>query len=86
MPDIGLIELALIGLVGFLVLGPERLPDFLSQVSNMLRQGRLWISSVKTQLDQEKQQLAKPIQEMKQNIESSVEREEERIKEDKSVS
>ncbi len=72
MPDIGLIELALIGLIGFLVLGPERLPEFFAQIAKVVRQGRSWMANLKVQLDQEKQQLTKPVAAVKQDIEDSV--------------
>lgn len=72
MPDIGLIELALIGLVGFFVLGPERLPEFFSQVANVVNQGRRWMSSLRVQLEQEKQQLVKPLKDIDINIQSTV--------------
>jgi len=73
MPDIGLVELALIGLIGFLVLGPERLPDFMAQVAKVVRQGRGWIASLKTQLDREKQQLVKPAEVIKESVQAAVE-------------
>ena len=84
MPDIGLIELALIGLIGFLVLGPERLPDFFAQVANVLKQARVWAANLKMQLDQERQQLQKPAQQIKKKIKASVESVEDAVKEDKS--
>ncbi|MCF6208733.1 MAG: Sec-independent protein translocase protein TatB [Ghiorsea sp.] len=72
MPDIGMIELILIGIVGFLVLGPERLPSFLSQVAKIVREGRMWLNNLKMQLDQEKQHLAQPLQQVKEEMETSV--------------
>jgi len=72
MPDIGMIELILIGIVGFLVLGPERLPSFLAQVAKVVREGRLWLNNLKMQLDQEKQHLTKPMQQVKEEMETSV--------------
>ncbi|WP_051938038.1 hypothetical protein [Ghiorsea bivora] len=72
MPDIGMIELILIGIVGFLVLGPERLPSFLAQIAKVVREGRLWLNSLKMQLDQEKQQLTKPVQQIKEEVETHM--------------
>lgn len=72
MPDIGLIELALIGLIAFLVIGPERLPDFFAEVAKVVRQGRVWLSSLKAQLDEEKKQITQPVAEAKESIISSV--------------
>lgn len=73
MPDIGMIELILIGIVGFLVLGPERLPSFLAQIAKVVREGRLWVNSLKMQLEQEKQHLTQPVQQMKEEVETHVE-------------
>jgi sec-independent protein translocase protein TatB len=53
MPDIGLFELILIGAIAFLILGPERLPDFFAQIGRVVRQGRMWVTSIKQQLDEE---------------------------------
>ncbi len=72
MPDIGLIELALIGLIGFLVLGPERLPEFFAQIGKVVRQGRMWMAGVRTQLEHERQMLAKPVEEVKESVQSSL--------------
>ncbi|OIQ00339.1 MAG: hypothetical protein AUK35_04275 [Zetaproteobacteria bacterium CG2_30_46_52] len=73
MPDIGLIELALIGLVGFLVLGPERLPEFFGQIGRIVRDGRAWLNGLKNQLAHEKSQLSNPINEVTSEIKASVE-------------
>ncbi|MDQ7002576.1 MAG: hypothetical protein Q9N02_07840 [Ghiorsea sp.] len=72
MPDIGMIELILIGIVGFLVLGPERLPVFLAEIAKVVREGRMWMNNLKMQLDQEKQHLTQPIQQIKEEMETSV--------------
>ena len=72
MPDIGIIELVLIGIVGFLVLGPERLPEFLAQIARVIRQGRAWVNSLKNQLEYEKSTLAKPIEDVKDEVQASV--------------
>ncbi len=72
MPDIGMIELILIGLVGFLVLGPERLPEFLGQIAGVVRQGKGWVNSLKKQLEYEKHSLAQPVESVKQEVEDSM--------------
>jgi len=72
MPDIGMIELILIGIIGFLVLGPERLPEFLAQIAKVIRQGRAWVNSLKKQLEYEKHTLAQPIEDIKEEVQSSV--------------
>lgn len=53
MPDIGLLELILIGIVAFLVLGPERMPDLISQVGRTLRHARKWMHEIKQQIHDE---------------------------------
>jgi len=73
MPDIGMFELILIGLVAFLVIGPERLPSFFSEIAGFIRQGRKWINDIKQQFDAEKQQLIQPLSTIKQEVSSSVE-------------
>ncbi|PCI45364.1 MAG: hypothetical protein COB41_01860 [Proteobacteria bacterium] len=73
MPDIGMLELALIGIVAFLVIGPERLPSFFSEIAGFMRQGREWIQSIKQQFDAEKQQLIQPLNTIKEELNSSVE-------------
>jgi len=72
MPDIGLIELILIGGLAFLVLGPERLPDFFSQIAGFVRQIKSWIADLKHQFDQEKKQLIEPAQRAKQDVTDSM--------------
>jgi sec-independent protein translocase protein TatB len=72
MPDIGMIELILIGIIGFLVLGPERLPEFLAQIAKVIRQGRAWVNSLKNQLEYEKHTLTQPIEDVKEEVQSSV--------------
>jgi len=63
MPDIGFLELLVIGAIAFLILGPERTPEFFAQIGRMVRQGRGWINNVKYQIEQETQALKEPIQE-----------------------
>ncbi|HID36254.1 MAG TPA: hypothetical protein EYP39_02585 [Ghiorsea sp.] len=72
MPDIGMIELILIGLIGFLVLGPERLPEFLGQIAKIVKQGRAWVNSLKKQLEYEKHTLSQPAQDATQGVGESL--------------
>jgi len=65
MPDIGFFELLLVGAVAFLILGPERTPEFFAQIGRMVRQGRAWISTVKQQIDAETQVIKEPMQEVR---------------------
>ena len=62
MPDIGFLELLLIGAIAFLILGPERTPEFFAQIGRLIRQGRAWMSSIKQQIDAETQSLKEPVQ------------------------
>jgi len=72
MPDIGLIELILIGIVAFLELGPERLPEFMRQVSTMLRSVREWVANVKRQVDLEARDLQQPLQQSKDALSEGI--------------
>lgn len=65
MPDIGLLELLLVGVIAFLVLGPERMPELFSQVGRVVRKGRGWISDMKRQIDAETAPLTTPVTEIK---------------------
>jgi len=65
MPDIGLLELLLVGVIAFLVLGPERMPELFSQVGRVVRKGRGWIADVKRQIDEETAPLSTPVTEIK---------------------
>ncbi|PCI44275.1 MAG: twin-arginine translocase subunit TatB [Proteobacteria bacterium] len=65
MPDIGFFELLVVGAIAFLILGPERTPEFFAQIGRMVRQGRAWISTVKQQIDAETQVIKEPMQEVR---------------------
>ncbi|MBL4760963.1 MAG: twin-arginine translocase subunit TatB [Mariprofundaceae bacterium] len=68
MPDIGFFELLVVGAIAFLILGPERTPEFFAQIGRMVRQGRAWISTVKQQIDAETQVLKEPMQEVRDSL------------------
>ena len=53
MFDIGFWELALIGLVALIVVGPERLPKLARIAGLWLGRGRRMLSSVKEEIDRE---------------------------------
>ncbi|MDX8401754.1 MAG: hypothetical protein R8K47_03890 [Mariprofundaceae bacterium] len=53
MPDIGFLELLLIGLIAFLALGPERMPEFFGQIGAFVRKARLWAAQARGELDRE---------------------------------
>jgi len=68
MPDIGFLELLLIGAIAFLILGPERTPEFFAQIGRVMRKGREWLSSVKQQIDLETQDLKEPVKTALNNL------------------
>ncbi|MEA3275448.1 MAG: Sec-independent protein translocase protein TatB [Pseudomonadota bacterium] len=53
MFDVGFWELALIGLVALLVVGPERLPRLARTAGLWIGRGRRMLSSVKAEIDRE---------------------------------
>lgn len=53
MFDIGFWEMALIGLVALIVVGPERLPKLARMAGLWLGRGRRMLSSVKEEIDRE---------------------------------
>jgi sec-independent protein translocase protein TatB len=53
MFDIGFWELALVGLVALLVVGPERLPKLARTAGLWIGRGRRMLSSVKAEIDRE---------------------------------
>ncbi|WP_413113027.1 Sec-independent protein translocase protein TatB [Thaumasiovibrio sp. DFM-14] len=63
MFDIGFWELILISLVGLVVLGPERLPVAIRNVSRWVQAARSMATSVRTELEQELK-----IQELQENL------------------
>ena len=72
MPDIGLLELILIGIVAFLVLGPERMPDLISQVGNTIRHARKWMHEVKQQLHDETEVLRHEVGDVKDALSDGI--------------
>lgn len=56
MFDIGFIELVLIGVVGLVVIGPERLPGVASKLGRWVGRTRQFISTVKGDIDREMRQ------------------------------
>ena len=51
MFDIGFFELALIGLVLLIVMGPEKLPDVARQGAFVVRKLRLWLTDMKSEMN-----------------------------------
>jgi sec-independent protein translocase protein TatB len=55
MLDLGFFEIALIGIVAVLVLGPEKLPEAIAGVMRFLRKIKSFISETKDSIDKELQ-------------------------------
>ena len=72
MPDIGLLELILIGIIAFLVLGPERMPDLISQVGRTLRHARKWMYEIKEQIHAETEGLREEIDSTKGEVNDAL--------------
>jgi len=72
MPDIGFLELLLIGAIAFLILGPERTPEFFAQIGRMIRKGREWMSNIKQQIDLETKDLKEPIQTIQKTVQDGL--------------
>lgn len=56
MFDIGFLELIVIGIVGLVVIGPERLPKVASTLGRWVGRSRQYISNVKRDIDREMRQ------------------------------
>ena len=65
MPDIGLFELILIALIAFLVLGPERMPEFFAQIGRFVRRARQWGEDIRHQIDMETRSVRQPAEEIR---------------------
>jgi len=68
MPDIGFLELILVGIIAFLVLGPDRMPELFAQVGRVVRKGRGWIADMRRQIDEE----TAPLKNSLHDVEDSV--------------
>lgn len=73
MPDIGLLELVVIGLVLFLVVGPERMPELFAQVAGFIRKARAWMEDTKAMLRDQAQDLQDPLLQAKEVVRGEVE-------------
>ncbi|MCF7822256.1 MAG: Sec-independent protein translocase protein TatB [Mariprofundaceae bacterium] len=72
MPDIGLLELILIGIVAFLVLGPERMPELVSQVGDTIRHARRWMGEIRHQFHQETEGLRSEVSEVRDALSEGI--------------
>jgi len=72
MPDIGFLELILVGVIAFLLLGPERMPELLGQVGRLVRKGRGWIQDVRQQIDTETASLKNPLHDVEDTVKGGI--------------
>lgn len=73
MPDIGIVEMVVIGLILFLVVGPERMPELFSEVSEAIRKVRLWVQGAKSALSEQARELKDPILQAREVVRGEVE-------------
>ncbi|TLS67593.1 hypothetical protein FE236_10990 [Mariprofundus erugo] len=72
MPDIGLFELLLIGIVLFVVVGPERMPEFLGQIGRWVRYGRSWMGHISSEIHREASDITRPVQDAGNQLKSEL--------------
>jgi len=51
MFEIGFFEMALIGFVLLVVMGPEKLPEVAKQLAFVIRKARLWLTNMKSEME-----------------------------------
>ncbi|MDX8391556.1 MAG: hypothetical protein R8K53_03180 [Mariprofundaceae bacterium] len=72
MPDIGLFELILIGVLLFMVVGPERMPEFFSQIGRWVRLGRGWMGQFREDLQRETVDIVEPLADAKKEMQQQA--------------
>jgi len=72
VPDIGLFELLLIGVLLFVVVGPERMPEFLGQIGDWVRSGRSWINQFRNELSRETAAIRAPLKDAQSQMEQGL--------------
>lgn len=65
---IGPFELALVALIAFIVLGPERIPGVMRQLGRVVRQVRNWTQEMTREYGQDIQEVTGPINEMREEL------------------
>ncbi|HKI62797.1 MAG TPA: hypothetical protein VKA31_10930 [Mariprofundaceae bacterium] len=68
MPDIGLLELLVIGILLFVVVGPERMPEFFGQIGRWARHARNWWSKMQGEISHEVGQSAAPFKDIAEEM------------------
>lgn len=74
MPDIGIFELIVVGLAMFVILGPERVPEFFTQIARVIRKARAWMNATKAQINEEAQRVRDPIVQAKETVRGELEK------------
>jgi len=72
MPDIGLFELLVIGILLFVVVGPERMPEFFSQIGRWMQTGRAWMSDFRSEISRETADIREPLQDARASFKQEV--------------
>jgi len=72
MPDIGLFELILIGVLLFVVVGPERMPEFFSQIGRWVQSGRGWMRQFRQEITRETSDITTPIQQARSQVQQQL--------------
>ncbi len=67
---VGPFELALIALIAFIVLGPERIPGVMRQLGRAVRQLRNWTQEITREYGQDIQEVAAPLNEVREELRS----------------
>ena len=72
MPDIGLFELLIVGVLLFVVVGPERMPEFFGQIGRWARYGRDWWSQMRGEISREIDRESAPLKHMAGEMQQHV--------------
>ncbi len=72
MPDIGIFELLLIGILLFVVVGPERMPEFFGQIGRWARFARNWWTGMRGEVMREIEKESAPIREVGDSVRRQV--------------
>ena len=68
MFDIGFFELALIGVVLLVVMGPERLPEVARQLAFVIRKARSWVYNIKAEMNLSDDPMMKELKQAKAEL------------------
>lgn len=74
IPDIGLVEMIVIGLVLFLVVGPERIPEVYAQIAGFMRKARSWVNETRDAFRQEAEQIKDPLVQAREVVRGEIDK------------